>query len=388
VAPCFALLCKYLTSNILLTVKVATPDQSKQTVEVTGTDVLGGEVTPAVTTAFALLCSYLKKILPIYGIGGSFAINTQLGPIGRVGDVEDVERVGQIVGKISLMTPTNIWPIGMGKNSVVWGLTTRTSPDENLKFYIVKTAKGARFESEYLKETHRLQTAAKLGIPSPIPLAVGKVEDLHYMVQTGFEGLSATTFPRAEQERVWKIIGRHGSSINSSPVTGWGPDFSSSQTNWTTEKSQRLTGKSDKFIDANFLIKAELDACLNLLSQLHEPSQPCLCHGDLSLANTIIDLQSDRVAIIDWGNSQGSSFMLDLAIAKLNSAPRGYAAFITGYGLVEPDLGRLQPNLEIYSLSIMLESALCELEKSDLIMSGNSFLLNLQTRIREILDQR
>ncbi|OMF11425.1 phosphotransferase [Paenibacillus amylolyticus] len=205
----------------------------------------------------------------------------------------------------------------------------------------------------FLKEKWCIERATSAGIPGPETLSVGVNAEHAYMIQTvveGDNGLDMTVSP----SMIWRKLGEYTQRLQSIPVTGFGRDLHDSvQDRFYSPPHAGSDGSWQGYVQYNINSLTEQDPLIELGVMTMEESQVVrqlfeqmkmqkfcfgLCHGDLSLKNTIVSLTGE-ITILDWGNAEVTVTPYGDIIQLLQCQLRGEGpdneelkAFLEGYG--------------------------------------------------------
>ena len=201
--------------------------------------------------------------------------------------------------------------------------------------------------------------AARLGIPGPEVLAVGKVEKLPYIVLSFVDGLIGTE-PAEGREGIWRTLGQYARLINSIDV-GVGPVVSDGITVYPDPELQWLgwLDECDKALEDGRLIelgayaaeqRPQIAAALAAMKQKQYGFG--LSHGDLDPRNTIIGADGD-IYLIDWCCSLVSLVPhVDLynILREIDPAGPEIRAYLDGYDMSFDVYQTIFPEVQAYGL--------------------------------------
>lgn len=106
--------------------------------------------------------------------------------------------------------------LGFGHSTDVHVVRTMTGN------YIVRFQRDTEVAWKYEKEVWCLEQAAAVGVPVARPVAMGKVGDWAYLIQTKIEGVNGSAW-KGDARPLWHALGRQASAINS--IRTRGTDF-------------------------------------------------------------------------------------------------------------------------------------------------------------------
>ncbi|PYY30852.1 Neomycin-kanamycin phosphotransferase type V [Paenibacillus illinoisensis] len=214
----------------------------------------------------------------------------------------------------------------------------------------------------FLKERWCLEQAAAVGVPGPETLSVGIMEETAYMIQTvvqGDNGLDATI----DTIEIWRKLGEYAKRIHSIPVAGFGermdpvsstfysPPHAGSDGSWQGYIQYNINSltEHDPLIELGVLTQAESKRVRQWFERLKmETFRFGLCHGDLSLKNTMVDL-TGQITLLDWGNAEVTVVPYGDIIHMIRCQIHGEGpnrieleAFMESYGLNEYELDQMR----------------------------------------------
>ncbi|WP_340399326.1 aminoglycoside phosphotransferase family protein [Paenibacillus sp. FSL H8-0079] len=205
----------------------------------------------------------------------------------------------------------------------------------------------------FLKEKWCIERAMSAGIPGPETLSVGVNAEHAYMIQTvveGDNGLDTTVSPSV----IWRKLGEYTQRLQSIPVTGFGRDLHNSvQDRFYSPPHAGSDGSWQGYVQYNINSLTEQDPLIELGVMTMKESQVVrqlfeqlkmqkfrfgLCHGDLSLKNTIVS-STGEITLLDWGNAEVTVTPYGDIIQLMQCQLRGEGpdneelkAFLEGYG--------------------------------------------------------
>jgi len=195
----------------------------------------------------------------------------------------------------------------------------------------------------FLKEAWCLKKAGQKGVVGPKPLSVGTVDDFSFMFVSflpGVVGKDAGVVPDVD---IWFQIGKYARSFHKIKTSGFGESFKPGSDGAFDDSWQR-------FLNYNISSLNEKDPLLNLavfdsgesrlikklfLDFKTKRFKFGLTHGDLSLANVMVDGKS--ISLFDWGCA-GSYIVPHFEIEEilrtvLPENSNEFKSFLAGYGL-------------------------------------------------------
>lgn len=128
--------------------------------------------------------------------------------------------------------------LGFGHSTDVHVVRTMTGN------YIVRFQRDTEVAWKYEKEVWCLEQAAAVGVPVARPVAMGKVGDWAYLIQTKIEGVNGSAW-KGDARPLWHALGRQASAINSIRTRGYGlrladPKRSQFSAQWTDHVNNNL----------------------------------------------------------------------------------------------------------------------------------------------------
>lgn len=164
------------------------------------------------------------------------------------------------------------------------------------------------------KEKWCIEQAKIYGVPGPTVFAIGKIDQVAYMIQSKVKGKNGED-SSFDKEIIWKMLGIYTKQFHSIPVNGFG-EILADPVNQTFNASthEGFDGSWHEFIKYNLDCLTEDDPFLSLRVWMKEDSKIVkqkfesrldtafsfgLVHEDLSLKN-IVDYMAN-VTVLDWG---------------------------------------------------------------------------------------
>lgn len=207
--------------------------------------------------------------------------------------------------------------------------------------------------STFVKEKWCIEQAASAGIPGPETLSVGINAEHAYMIQTVVEGDNGldTTVPTSV---IWRKLGEYTQRMQSIPVAGFGremhdhvqnefysPPHAGSDGSWQGYVQYNINSltEQDSLIELGVITMKESQLVRQWFEQLKlQKFSFGLCHGDLSLKNTIVS-STGEITLLDWGNAEVTVVPYGDIIQLMQCQLRGEGpdkvelkAFLEGYG--------------------------------------------------------
>ena len=201
-------------------------------------------------------------------------------------------------------------------------------------------------ENEFMKEAWFSQQCAKLEIPAPRIMYIGKYDNVDYMIEEFIDGITGDKYP--DRSFVFQQLGIYSKKIKSIPVSGYGVTISNFDTNtfadelYTSpseqiEKNIAALITSDVLIDLNVYDSRYITSIKNsFLSLLSKDLKCALNHGDISLSNTIVT-SNGTVYWIDFGSVNANILYNEFANLKVKS-DYDIDCFAKGFGISAQEL--------------------------------------------------
>ena len=212
---------------------------------------------------------------------------------------------------------------------------------------------------EYAKEAWCIEQVAARGVPVPSVISIGRRAGHAYIVLSyiaGEEGRDS----RAPKSGIWRELGRYARLIHSVGVSGFGLKLSEmtrgdAQQSWLRYVDYNIASldENDPLIKLGVITPHQSRVIKGVFRDLrgHEFTFG-LNHGDISLKNTIIDVQGG-VSLLDWGSAEASIVphhdliqMLKMNMLEGDPDSEQIMAFLGGYGISPAEYERMMPELE------------------------------------------
>ncbi len=206
--------------------------------------------------------------------------------------------------------------------------------------------------SDYAKEFWSLTSAAKHGIPVPEPLAIGKLNDVPYIVQRFVPG------PTAHDDRsaqLWFTLGTYARAINKIPINDapdalfprFGRDL---RANWQKHVAYNLAEltASDELLKIGVYAPEERDLIAAVFKKLEQDNLEFgLTHGDVAPQNVLLPSDGPPV-LIDWGSAcvgivGVSDYLRIYTDPQFSEAD--LISFAEGYGTPIPEIAELMQDV-------------------------------------------
>jgi tRNA A-37 threonylcarbamoyl transferase component Bud32 len=240
----------------------------------------------------------------------------------------------------------------------------------------------------FRKEKWCIEEVTKLGIPSPKVLDIGEDKETSYMVLSFIPGLNGKEITE-NKSKVWKAIGGYARKINSIKTNGFGERMTtpgSFDFTWERHLQYNIDSLSDddKLLRLRVVDKEESGSIKRVFEALNARKFDLgLIHGDLSLANVIVN--EDEIYLIDWGTARShlvphmelSEFTQD----NLNEENQYFSSFLEGYGLSLGEYQEMKSDIEALTLLNAIDKLRWAIDKKPKKIDEFS------KRLRRLIDQ-
>jgi aminoglycoside phosphotransferase (APT) family kinase protein len=191
--------------------------------------------------------------------------------------------------------------VGHGSQNRVFVVTTARQQ------VVVRMSADSSALDRYMKERWCIEHAAACGVPGPLTLDVGNVEQFAYMLQTFDPGEHVASGDGAAS-RVWRQLGHYARSFHGIAVCGFGDqlsDFTHGSAARTWSRAVRYNIEqlcdTDPLRRMGVVTGAQSKLLRTTFEALANRQFRCgLCHGDLALRNVLVDA-AGTVRLLDWG---------------------------------------------------------------------------------------
>ncbi|MDW7657513.1 MAG: aminoglycoside phosphotransferase family protein [Bacillota bacterium] len=242
---------------------------------------------------------------------------------------------------------------GLGEVNEVYKVTVGFSD------YIIRLQRGIHAITEYKKEAWCMKQAQKHQMYVPSVISINVCGNYTFMVEEFIHGINGSYYP--DKLLVWQRLGEAARKLNEIPVKGFGCDLSNEDNGTFTDHFSSTLEKQIQY-NLSQLTNDDLFITLNIYERERQPAlimlflrliglqyQPCLCHGDLSPYNLIID-KDDHAYLIDFGCAKVHMPHYNLITVGEHS-PAEFNAFLCGYGLTKETFKNME--LEYVLLSLL-----------------------------------
>ncbi|MDP5172191.1 MAG: aminoglycoside phosphotransferase family protein [Bacteroidia bacterium] len=223
--------------------------------------------------------------------------------------------------------------------------------------YVIRLQREeSRTVAEFAKEAWCLAAAAKVGIPSPRVLSLGRNSGWCYMIQNKLPGINGSALSPGEQLLIWQRLGDYVRRMATIPVTGFGDKimegvpaaFNDRWERYLSYNLGMLTEEDPLILEGIFTIR-EHRQLKETLSELASASFSFgLTHGDLSPKNVMVDRQ--QVYLLDWGTAECHvSPHMELGLLMTSDRDRldqqQWDAFATGLQISQDSFSAMIPTI-------------------------------------------
>lgn len=202
--------------------------------------------------------------------------------------------------------------VGRGSVNQVYQVSTEKGS------FILRCRRDAGALSEYRKEHWCMEAARGSGICVPQRLGEGIYEDGSYAAEIFYEGVHGECASRIQQERILLVLGKYARRLHTVQVEGFGTDlsepgrftdrFSKSFAEQLAYHLRMLMGR-DPVAALGAYPCDDVPRVASVFQFLwRNPPRMGLCHGDLSLKNTLL-------------RPDGTVMLLDFGCARVHAVP-------------------------------------------------------------------
>lgn len=240
---------------------------------------------------------------------------------------------------------------------------------------------------EYQKEEWCMRKAREAGIPVPGVLKVIQWSDRACMIQSYIEGLSPLS---AEYPSVWKTLGYYAKKIHAISVSGWGEHLKAEDGTFDESWDEHLRyniaslGEGDAMIRMGILTETVSEEVRGLFRSLERKKfQFGLCHGDISLRNTLIDTKG-TVCLLDWGCAKAEvvpHYEIN-EIIRRGEPDTLLQSFLDGYGMGRKEYAGMKDDLDDLALLRDIDTLRWAIDKKPEEIS------NLTAKVRTVLKRK
>jgi aminoglycoside phosphotransferase (APT) family kinase protein len=172
--------------------------------------------------------------------------------------------------------------------------------------WVVRFARDPRDADQFPKEAYCLGRARRFGLPSPDLIAVGRFEDVPYIIQSRVDGPSGSGRPGLE---LWATLGRYARTIHEIPLDEEAPDSlfprfgRQIHENWRRHLDYNLgmLTAEDPLLALRAYSPAQQGPIRDVFAALRSLELPAgLDHGDLVPQNVVLPSHGPPV-VFDWG---------------------------------------------------------------------------------------
>lgn len=204
----------------------------------------------------------------------------------------------------------------------------------------------------FKKESWCIEQASEEGIPTSHIIEIGEKNNLAYMVLNYISGLNGNDVT-ADKSKIWFELGFLAKKIHAIETVGFGE---------VMIKPGEFSDRWDRYIDYNITSLDNDDVLLTMgllswdnskkikkrFTNLHSKQfQFGLIHGDLSLANVIVN--NEKVTLIDWGSAE-STIVPHFELAgiledSLSENDPLFNEFLRGYGINQEGFKQIRSDI-------------------------------------------
>lgn len=230
--------------------------------------------------------------------------------------------------------------------------------------YVVRFQEDRARFGECQKETWCSDITQSLHIPTTEIVKSGRYQHAEFLIQRFIDGTPGTHLS-IDPVVIWSTLGRYLAEIHSVPTNGFGLElvdrgtrtFSDSYERYLNYNIESLT-KQDQLLRHGYIGPEESAFLREQFEALsHSRLKLGLCHGDISLRNTLIDSRG-KVYLIDWGCAHSdvvpySDFANILRFEQPTAAE--FDHFLHGYGMSAEEFAAIEPTLKQVTLLIAVD---------------------------------
>jgi aminoglycoside phosphotransferase (APT) family kinase protein len=260
--------------------------------------------------------------------------------------------VFELAERASGQAPTARQKIVRGYDSEVYRITTRGGADFVVRIH-------HRGGADFANEAWAIEQCRRAGVPAPEVLLVEHLlvdgQPREVMVQRAVPGRPLceihAALSRDQLAEIWRQIGAALGAIHSVRAGGFykrHPDGSWDFPDWASIMRSAIHDRTAEkpLLLAAGLAESEVDRMLALLEYQRDHSAgepPVLCHGDLAPEHLFVGGDLNLSGVIDFGEFQGGSPLVDFANLSMNCPDLDLAWLRRGYAnqaLFENDFAR------------------------------------------------
>jgi len=211
----------------------------------------------------------------------------------------------------------------------------------------------------FRKEEWCNKQALAVGIPSPSVLSTGSRDSIAYMILSYIDGTEASDHSQDCSE-IWRTLGSYAQNFREIQTEGFGEKMiepgvfeDPSWTRYLKYNIQSLTS-DDELIKLKVIDLKKSEEIRHIFESLEKLElQFGLCHGDISLNNTMIG-NDGKIYLLDWGCAEVHAIpYLDIICILENGFDmnsKEMSAFLGGYDSFKMNAENLQL---VYELSLL-----------------------------------
>ncbi len=204
----------------------------------------------------------------------------------------------------------------------------------------------------FKKEEWCLTKVSEIGIRSPQVLSTGVLDSIAYMVLNFIPGLNGEEIAE-NKSYIWHELGVYAKKIHSIQVQGFGERFINGRFSDFWKRYVRYNIESlnddDKLLEMGVISKTDSEDLKHSFSVLLDRKFNFgLTHGDLSLANIIVE--GEKITLIDWGSAELTVVphyeIIGIFEDSLKENDPLFEDFLTGYGMTYEELDTTKQDID------------------------------------------
>lgn len=274
----------------------------------------------------------------------------------------------------------------------VQSITPILGGDESTTFSVItdRAKRIIKFQPEkeyhrFVKEQWCIEQVAKVGIPQPSVLFMGRKESYAYIILSFIPG-SPPIDSKEKNERIWNTLGAYAKRFHAISVSDFGHNMHRKgkfDGLWSEflEYNIRSLSETDKLIQLNVINPKQSEGIRRKFEELKNISFDIgLCHGDLSLLNVLV-CDDGAIYLYDWGQAEANIVPYFDVMGILENHPNSrneMELFLSGYGINKSAL----PHLDVLWLLKRIDKLRWAIDMSPKDIPD--FSSQVQTRLRSI----
>lgn len=216
--------------------------------------------------------------------------------------------------------------------------------ESNGASHIIRLTQDPHRVGEYQKEAWCAQQARAAGVHTPEITKVGTVESTAFMIQAFIDGIAGSDH-MLDKMAIWASHGEQLARIHAVPISGFGLELADPAANRFSDNFAKSfadhidynisTIDGDDFLlPLGYVSPAEHMEMLTCFREIKQKEWRLgLCHGDMSLHNTIVTSAGESV-IIDWGCARSHVipyFDFTVILKLVQPTQKQFDRFLQGY---------------------------------------------------------